>query len=343
VWHHTRRDGPDGHRERRPAGRAPVSGLLSLLSSQLTAPVPVHPAARGPARLRRPMTSTAAPAVAAPVAALPGGALPVPDLRGRTVLALHAHPDDEAIFTGITLRRLADAGARTVLVMATAGELGESRVPLRPGETVPERRVAELERAAELLGVSRLVLLGRRDSGAPGGPDSRHHRALPLGDPLALARRVAEVADDEGACALLHDDEHGVYGHPDHRAVFRIGAAAADMLGVPGYGVTVDREYLHLSQGGPHLVHGAAQWAAVPYGRATAEIALAVTGDARHLAVKRAAITAHASQVDEADVPEAGFADTYGYEWFRRRGAAGPGVLDALGNAHLFAVARALL
>ena len=67
-----------------------------------------------------------------------------PDLRGHTVLVLHAHPDDEAIFTGITLRRLADAGARTVLVVATAGELGGSRMPLRAGVSVrPERPAAQ--------------------------------------------------------------------------------------------------------------------------------------------------------------------------------------------------------
>jgi LmbE family N-acetylglucosaminyl deacetylase len=157
-----------------------------------------------------------------------------PDLRGHTVLVLHAHPDDEAIFTGITLRRLADAGARTVLVMATAGELGGSRVPLQPGETIPERRIAELERAAELLGVSRLVLLGHRDSGLPGRPSGQHTRALAAADPLQLARRVAELADDEGADTVIHDDEHGIYGHPDHRATFRIGATAAELVGATG-------------------------------------------------------------------------------------------------------------
>jgi LmbE family N-acetylglucosaminyl deacetylase len=312
LWQDARRDGPDEHRER----LAPVSGLLSLLS-QLTARSPSVPAAP------RPRTSANHAVITSP------------DLTGSTVVALHAHPDDEAIFTGITLRRLADAGARTVLVMATGGELGESRVPLRPGETVAQRRVAELERAAELLGVARLVLLGRRDSGRPGGPDSRHHRALALGDPHDLARRVARVAVEEGACAVLHDDEQGVYGHPDHLTAARIGTAVAERLDVPGYGFTVDREYLHLSGGGPHLVRGAAQWAEVAYGRVTAEIALAVTGDAEHLACKRAAITAHASQVDDADVPLDGFADTYGYEWYRRHGT--PGVLESLGNAHLLA------
>lgn len=264
-----------------------------------------------------------------------------PDLRGHTVVALHAHPDDEAIFTGITLRRLADAGARTVLVIATAGELGGSRVPLRPGETIPERRIAELERAAELLGVSRLVLLGHRDSGLPGWESAHHARALAAADPLALARRVAELADDEGAGTLIHDDEHGIYGHPDHRATFRIGATAADLVGAAAYRMTVDREHLHLSARDGHLVHGAARAAAVPFGRATVEISLAVTGEAATLSTKRAAMTAHASQIAEQDVPAAGFAAAYGYEWFRRSGGpAAPGVLDMLGNAHLVTGAR---
>lgn len=261
-----------------------------------------------------------------------------PDLRGQTVLVLHAHPDDESIFSGLTLRRLADAGARTVLVLATAGELGGSRVPLRPGETVPERRIAELEHAADLLGVSRLVLLGGRDSGLPGGPGGAHPRALAAADPLALARHVAELADDEGAATIVHDDEHGIYGHPDHNAAFRIGALAAELTGATAYRTTVDREHLHTAARDGHLVHGAARavhetGGRTPFGRATVEIALAVTGTEAHLDVKHAAITAHASQLGPDDVPRAAFAAAYGYEWYTRTGA--PGVLDLLGNAHL--------
>ncbi len=263
----------------------------------------------------------------------------LPDLRGHTVLVLHAHPDDEAIFSGITLRRLADAGARTVLVVATAGELGSSRVPLRVGETIPERRIAELEAAAALLGVSRLALLGRRDSGLPGWSSGAHSRALAVADPMRIAATVAEIADDEGAATLVHDDEQGIYGHPDHRATHRIGATAAELVGATAYRMTVDREHLHVSARDRHLVHGAARAAAVPFGRMTAEIPLAIAGSATELAAKRAAITAHASQVAEADVPVDGFADAYGLEWFRRYGA--PGVLDALGNAHLLAGAVA--
>jgi N-acetyl-1-D-myo-inositol-2-amino-2-deoxy-alpha-D-glucopyranoside deacetylase len=263
--------------------------------------------------------------------------LPVaPDLRGHTVLALHAHPDDEAIFTGLTLRRLADAGARTVLVVATDGDLGGSRVPLRRGETVRQRRRAELEEVAGMLGVARLVLLGHRDSGLPGWPSGAHRRALAGADPLGLARRVAELADAEGADTVVHDDEQGIYGHPDHRATARIGATAAELAGATGYAMTIDREHLHVVARDGHLVHGAARAAAVEFGRTTAEIALAVTGTAADLARKRAAILAHASQVGPADLPEETFAAAYGYEWYRRTGA--PGLLDRLGNAHLVAV-----
>ncbi|NMH98104.1 PIG-L deacetylase family protein [Pseudonocardia acidicola] len=261
--------------------------------------------------------------------------LNAPDLRGQTVLALHAHPDDEAIFTGITLCRLADAGARVVLVVATGGELGESRVPLGPGETVTRRRVAELERSAALLGVSRLVLLGHRDSGLPGWPSASHARALAAADPLALAGRVAELAAAEGAGTLIYDDEQGIYGHPDHRAAHHIGAIAAELTGATGYRITVDREHLHVSARGAHLVHGAAGAADVAFGRVTAEITLAVAGGPEHLERKRAAITAHASQVDPEQLPADEFAAAYGYEWFVRAGA--PGVLDLLGNAHLLA------
>ncbi len=63
-----------------------------------------------------------------------------------------------------------------------------------------------------------------------------------------------------------------------------------------------------------------------------------MTGTPGQLAVKRAAITAHASQLGPEDVPEDGFAAAYGYEWYRRSGP--PGVLDALGNAHLLTGAR---
>lgn len=250
-------------------------------------------------------------------------------LCGRTVLVLHAHPDDEAIFTGVTMRRLADAGARVVLVTATLGELGEVHVPLSPGETMAQRRVAELENAASLLGVQRLVLLGARDSGLPGAADNVHPDALAAADPERVARRVAALIDEESAEALVHDDGRGIYGHPDHLAAHRIGAAAARLTGVAAYQSTVDRDHLHDRVTRSHLIHAAAEATGLPFGVPSSDVALRIGATAGELAVKRAAIAVHASQVSAESLGHAGFDEAYGYEWYLRTGD-GRGVLDEL-------------
>jgi LmbE family N-acetylglucosaminyl deacetylase len=251
------------------------------------------------------------------------------------VVFFHAHPDDEAIFTGLTMRRLADDGCRVVLAMATNGELGEELVPLRSGETMAERRVAELEAACDELGVARLVMFGRRDSGMAGWADNSHPNALVAAEAYPLARRLAKLCEDEGAGALVHYDNHGIYGHPDHVAVHQIGDLAARFAQVTAYHATVDREHLHLAQqdaDGDHLVHEANSAHTSPYGRVTVEIPLAVAADERTLDAKRRAMLAHASQITPASIELSGFADVYGLEWYLRDGPAGP--LDRLGNVH---------
>lgn len=259
---------------------------------------------------------------------------------GRAVIALHAHPDDEAIFTGVTLRRLADAGARVVLVTATLGELGEVSPELAPGETMAQRRLAELERAAELLGVQRLVVLGKRDSGLPGAADNVHPDALAAADLDPIAGRVAALIEEEQAEAVLYDDDRGIYGHPDHLASHRIGAAAARLTGITGYQATVDRD--HLS--GPtrsHLVQAAARATGLPFGVPADSVALKLAATPAELAAKHAAMAAHASQIQDQALgrPEhAGFAESYGLEWFLRDGA--PGILDELSD-HVTAPAEA--
>ncbi|TDE00914.1 PIG-L family deacetylase [Jiangella asiatica] len=255
-------------------------------------------------------------------------------LSGRTVLVLHAHPDDEAIFTGVTMRRLADAGARVVLVTATLGDLGETHVPLAPGETTAQRRVAELERAAELLGVQRLVLLGRRDSGLPGAADNVHPDALAVADVDIVARWVAALIGEEGAEAIVHDDDRGIYGHPDHLAAHRIGAAAARLTGIASYQSTVDRDHL---RAGTHLVQAAARATRQDYGVAGDDVTLRLVASAAELELKRAAIAAHASQVTPAAIPSAGFDLAYGHEWFVRDGV--PGILDELDDVSAVAAA----
>jgi LmbE family N-acetylglucosaminyl deacetylase len=45
--------------------------------------------------------------------------------RPYTIMAVHAHPDDEVVFTGGVLAVYHDRGIKTVVVTATGGEEGE--------------------------------------------------------------------------------------------------------------------------------------------------------------------------------------------------------------------------
>src|SRR5215207_6358041 len=151
-----------------------------------------------------PVPATAAARPAAPEPASTPASTPAPTLAGRCAVLLHAHPDDEAIFTAAAMHRLAARGARVVLVTATAGELGPVLRPLRPGESLAARRRRELERACETLAVARLVLLGHRDSGMAGWDDNGHPDALAAAPTATVARRLADLCAAEGAEALVH-------------------------------------------------------------------------------------------------------------------------------------------
>src|SRR3954465_6277026 len=88
-----------------------------------------------------------------------------------TLLAVHAHPDDEPSSTGGVLARYADEGVRTVVVTCTNGELGDAPGGIKPGEAghneaeVAPRRRGGLGGACETLGVAHLEVLGYHDSG----------------------------------------------------------------------------------------------------------------------------------------------------------------------------------
>jgi LmbE family N-acetylglucosaminyl deacetylase len=256
-----------------------------------------------------------------------------PDLRGQTVVVLHAHPDDEAIFTGATIRRLANAGARIVLLVATSGERGDIRTVLSQGETLARRRMLELVRSCRLLGVQRLVPLGFEDSGLDRTGDVTGPAATTFAraDVELTARLVAGICLTENADALIHYDSNGIYDHPDHVAVHRVGARAAELARVTAYQATVDRDYLGLTD--RHLVEGSGPlWTRPTVGRRTTEITTAVAADVLTLATKRQAMLTHASQIRPADISTARSDEVYGLEWFLRVGP--PGILERLGNHH---------
>ena len=145
-----------------------------------------------------------------------------------TLVAFHAHPDDEALFTGGTLARLAAEGHRVVVVTATAGERGLAAAG-GLGDGLGAVRRAELEAAARELGVARVVTLDYGDSGmGAGSPPAGSLCATPVDE---SAQRLAEVLVEEHADALTIYDPHGGYGHRDHVRVHEVGVAAAARAG----------------------------------------------------------------------------------------------------------------
>jgi N-acetyl-1-D-myo-inositol-2-amino-2-deoxy-alpha-D-glucopyranoside deacetylase len=138
-----------------------------------------------------------------------------------TLMAVFAHPDDEAFGTGGTLARYgADPDVRVVLVCATRGEAGEISNPaLATPERLGEVREAELRCACRTLGVDTLHLLGYRDSGMAGTPENRHPRALAMAEPDEVVAQIVAHIRREQPHVVVTFDENGGYGHPDHVAV----------------------------------------------------------------------------------------------------------------------------
>jgi LmbE family N-acetylglucosaminyl deacetylase len=260
-----------------------------------------------------------------------------------TVVFFHAHPDDEAIFTGGAIARLARCGWRVVVVVATQGELGAPATAGGSAEAIAAERVAETRRAGQRLGVARIEFLGYHDSGLLGDVANTAAGAFWSADTEEVARPLATLLTEEAAAALVVYDETGIYGHPDHVKVHEVGLRAADLAGLDCvYETTVDREYLHFVE--THLVveAGAARQrletgetdlglAASAIGKPT--VIVSNTLDVRDLLdVKRAAMAEHRSQIPETAsamrLPTEAFAAVYGFEWFIRRGPPGP--LDGL-------------
>src|ERR1700753_902618 len=90
-----------------------------------------------------------------------------------TLMAVHAHPDDEASQGGI-LALYADQGIRVVVVTCTNGEQGDAPGGVKPGEpghdpeAVARLRLTELRESVSRLGIEHVELLGYRDSGMDG-------------------------------------------------------------------------------------------------------------------------------------------------------------------------------
>ncbi|MFZ2013299.1 MAG: PIG-L family deacetylase [Nocardioides sp.] len=143
-----------------------------------------------------------------------------------TVVALHAHPDDEALLTGGWLAQRCAAGDRVVLVFATCGEAGlGSMTQTATAGPLGRIRAAEAAASARELGVAQVVWMGYADSGMVDAPTTSTGRFVDIPVEEA-AQAVADILDHENADVLTGYDANGGYGHPDHLHVHRVARAA---------------------------------------------------------------------------------------------------------------------
>ena len=153
------------------------------------------------------------------------------DLTGRTVLAVFAHPDDESLACGGTLARLADAGARVVLLCASRGEEGSISDPaLVPDGDLGRVREHELREAAQVLGIAEVLVLDHPDG------ELRWEHVHELHDQIVST--ITRCQPD----AVITFAEDGLYWHLDHIGVHERTYTAVKSLGAeapPLYYVTM--------------------------------------------------------------------------------------------------------
>jgi LmbE family N-acetylglucosaminyl deacetylase len=156
-----------------------------------------------------------------------------------TLMAVHAHPDDEASSTGGVLARYADEGIRTVIVTCTNGEFGDTPGGIKPGaeghdETeVAEIRLAELRESVKILGVTNLELLGYHDSGMPDWEYRERDDAFCNVPEADVAARIGALIERYRPQVVITYDDEGAYQHPDHVHASRAAQAAVAATGIP--------------------------------------------------------------------------------------------------------------
>jgi LmbE family N-acetylglucosaminyl deacetylase len=246
----------------------------------------------------------------------------------RTLVAVHAHPDDECLGTGGVLARYAAEGVRTVLVTCTDGAVGEISDPaLATPDNLAEVRSRELDESVRILKVSRSVRLGYRDSGMAGTADNEHPASLAQANLEAVVQKVRQVIEEEQPQVVVTYDERGGYGHPDHIRAHQVAVAASQDVPKLYYSV------FPRSQAKQFMERLKAAGIEPPWDPEESEFG--VTDDrittlvdvSAYVTQKRQALEAHRTQMGEnmffMRLPPDLFAEAFGRETFQR--VRGPG------------------
>lgn len=155
------------------------------------------------------------------------------------LLAVHAHPDDEASKGSAMMASYVSSGVEVMVATCTGGERGDIQNPALVGDPHSARdmggaRRLEMANAAKILGIQH-QWLGFTDSG------------LPEGDPLpelpanCFALKPLEIAAAPlvrlvrrfRPHVIVAYDENGGYPHPDHIMAHKVAVEAFHAAGDP--------------------------------------------------------------------------------------------------------------
>jgi len=219
--------------------------------------------------------------------------VPKQTFNAKRLLVVHAHPDDESIFTGHIIADRLAAGAEVYVLTLTRGERGKVKLEelkglegqlramgaFRTGEL--KVALSELQKAGPKLqhsfaGTRAFLDSGMRinQMGRPTKKSRTDEMALAAASTAVIAEDIERVMNEFKPDAILTYNAKGGYGHPDHKMAHHATAMAI-------------RHYRRQKRRAPQF------WVlAEPKERFDVAI-----GDANTAVFKRAALEAHSSQV----------------------------------------------
>jgi LmbE family N-acetylglucosaminyl deacetylase len=136
------------------------------------------------------------------------------ETRAPVLLAIFAHPDDEAS-VGPVLAKYASAGVRVYLAVATDGRLGAgAHTGIPRGDSMAAVRAGELQCAADRLGLQTPIRFGLHDQLKMA--EGLRTYSEQVGE---LRDRVRQLFEELQPDAVITWPSSGWTGHPDHRIV----------------------------------------------------------------------------------------------------------------------------
>jgi N-acetyl-1-D-myo-inositol-2-amino-2-deoxy-alpha-D-glucopyranoside deacetylase len=172
--------------------------------------------------------------------------------KHRTLIFVGAHPDDESICVGATLAHYAATGVKVYYIYATRGEVGQANPEKMKGySTLGDLRSAELQCAAQVLGLTDVIHLGFRDSGMTGWKDNKHPLALTSAPLEQVVDRIVAIFRKLKPDVVITFDPIGGYRHPDHivthNAAVKAFYAAGDKKQYPESGTSFQPKKLYFN------------------------------------------------------------------------------------------------